>query len=65
MRKLDHGRSIFFFAPPEVDRGIRVVNNNGVAEAIHVSDILVWAMVETCSDGKSVRGPQDCLFTNP
>jgi hypothetical protein len=50
MRKLGHGQSIMFFAPPEVDRSIRLVSNKRVAEDIHVSDILVWAMTETCSD---------------
>jgi hypothetical protein len=50
MRKLGHGQSIMFFAPPEVDRSIRVVNNKGITEDIHVSDVLVWAMTETCSD---------------
>ncbi|KAG1750476.1 uncharacterized protein EDB91DRAFT_1107654 [Suillus paluster] len=50
MRKLGHGHSVMFFAPPEVDRSIRDVNNKDDAEDIHVSDILVWAMTETCSD---------------
>ncbi|KAG1750414.1 uncharacterized protein EDB91DRAFT_1243991 [Suillus paluster] len=49
MRKLGHGHSVMFFAPPEVDRSIRDVNNKDDAEDIHVSDILVWAMTETCS----------------
>jgi hypothetical protein len=50
MRKLGHGQSVMFFAPPEVDRSIRVVNNKGNTGDIHVSDILVWAMTETCSE---------------
>jgi hypothetical protein len=50
MRKLGHGQSIMFFAPPEVDRSIRDVSKKGIAEDIHASDILVWAMTETCSD---------------
>ncbi|KAG2087459.1 uncharacterized protein F5147DRAFT_588110 [Suillus discolor] len=50
MRKLGCGHSVMFFAPPEVDRNIRAVNNKGDTEDIHVSDILVWAMTETCSD---------------
>ncbi|KAG1873320.1 hypothetical protein C8R48DRAFT_593879 [Suillus tomentosus] len=49
MRKLGHGHSVMFFAPPEIDRSIRAVNNNH-DERIHVSDILVWAMTETCVD---------------
>ncbi|KAG2078006.1 hypothetical protein BDR04DRAFT_1087703 [Suillus decipiens] len=50
MRKLGHGHSVMFFAPPEIDRSIRAVNNKQADEEIHVSDILVWAMTETCSD---------------
>ena len=50
MRKLGHGQSVMFFAPPEVDRSIRHVNKKGDAEDIHVSDILVWVMTETCSE---------------
>ncbi|KAG1796950.1 uncharacterized protein HD556DRAFT_1441127 [Suillus plorans] len=49
MRKLGHGHSVMFFAPPEIDRSIRAVNNN-LDERTHVSDILVWAMTETCLD---------------
>ncbi|KAG2040979.1 hypothetical protein BDR03DRAFT_1007740 [Suillus americanus] len=49
MRKLGHGHSVMFFAPPEIDRSIRPVNNKHDKD-IHVSDILVWAMTETCSD---------------
>ncbi|KAG2137071.1 hypothetical protein DEU56DRAFT_912843 [Suillus clintonianus] len=50
MRRLGHGHSVMFFASPEVDHSIRDVNNKGLAEDIHVSDILVWAMIETCAD---------------
>ncbi|KAG1751783.1 hypothetical protein EDB19DRAFT_1893122 [Suillus lakei] len=58
MRKLGHGHSVMFFAPPEVDRSIREVNNlKGRGGGIHVSDILVWAMTETCSDIQT-RAPQ-------
>jgi hypothetical protein len=49
MRKLGHGHSVMFFAPRETDRSIRAVNNKHHAD-IHVSDILIWAMAETCSD---------------
>ncbi|KAG1893015.1 uncharacterized protein F5891DRAFT_1209340, partial [Suillus fuscotomentosus] len=49
MRKLGHGHSVMFFAPPDIDRSIRAVNNKSNGD-IHVSDILVWAMTETCSD---------------
>ncbi|KAG1751044.1 hypothetical protein EDB19DRAFT_1903894 [Suillus lakei] len=57
MRKLGHGQSVMFFAPPEVDRSIRDVNKKDGDEDIHVSDILVWAMTETCSDIQH-RAPQ-------
>ncbi|KAG2744148.1 hypothetical protein P692DRAFT_20809618 [Suillus brevipes Sb2] len=51
MRKLGHGHTVMFFAPPEVDRSIREVNRRESNEGnIKVSDILVWAMTETCSD---------------
>ncbi|KAG1892808.1 hypothetical protein F4604DRAFT_1913503 [Suillus subluteus] len=50
MRKLGHGHTVMFFAPPEIDRSIRAVNNKPDDKDIHVSDILVWAMTETCSD---------------
>lgn len=49
MRKLGHGHSVMFFAPPEIDRSIRAMSNKHDAD-IHVSDILMWAMSETCSD---------------
>jgi hypothetical protein len=50
MRKLGHGHSVMFFAPPEIDRSIRAVNNKHNDDDIFVSDILIWAMTETCSD---------------
>ncbi|KAG2362076.1 hypothetical protein BDR07DRAFT_1609735 [Suillus spraguei] len=56
MRKLGHGHTVMFFAPPEVDRSIREVNKRG-SQNINVSDILVWAMTETCSDIQR-RAPQ-------
>ncbi|KAJ8597174.1 hypothetical protein M405DRAFT_756250 [Rhizopogon salebrosus TDB-379] len=50
MRKLGHGHSVMFFAPQDVDHSIREVNSKGDADDIHVSDILVWAMTETCAE---------------
>ena len=51
MRKLGHGHSVMFFAPLDVDRAIRAAAS--VADektALHASDILLWAMHETCTE---------------
>ena len=50
MRKLGHGHSIMFFAPLEVDRRIRSVASKGPSDAIDTTDILQWAIRETCDD---------------
>ncbi|KAG2116284.1 hypothetical protein DEU56DRAFT_748383, partial [Suillus clintonianus] len=49
MRRLGHGHSVVFLRLQKY-RSIWDVNNRGYAEDIHVSDILVWAMIETCAD---------------
>ncbi|KAI6011263.1 hypothetical protein PISMIDRAFT_17817 [Pisolithus microcarpus 441] len=48
MRKLGHGHSVMFFAPQEVDRSIRGTARKSDGDGIHPSDILLWAMGETC-----------------
>ncbi|KAG8928196.1 hypothetical protein FRC02_007250 [Tulasnella sp. 418] len=48
MRMLGHGHSVTFFAPAEVDRGIRAVAKLGNNEAIHTRHVLLWAMFESC-----------------
>ncbi|KAG2366240.1 hypothetical protein BDR07DRAFT_1480293 [Suillus spraguei] len=48
MRKLGNGQSVMFFAPAEVDQNIRLVTRK--VGDLDVSDILHWAMLETCND---------------
>ncbi|KAI6026973.1 hypothetical protein EDC04DRAFT_3092210 [Pisolithus marmoratus] len=50
MRKLGHGHSVMFFAPLEVDRNIRNAARRSDGDMIHPSDILLWAMGETCME---------------
>ena len=50
MRKLGNGHSVMFFAPIEVDRSIRAAAKKGDFDIVDVSDILHWAMLETCKD---------------
>lgn len=47
MRKLGHGQSVMFFAPPEIDRQIREASSSKSTTTL---DILRWAMLETCND---------------
>ncbi|RDB23570.1 hypothetical protein Hypma_009270 [Hypsizygus marmoreus] len=49
MRKLGHGHSVMFIAPPEVDRSIRKLRKDSDAKNnVTVLDILRWVMSETC-----------------
>ncbi|KAI6118443.1 hypothetical protein F5141DRAFT_999967 [Pisolithus sp. B1] len=57
MRRLGHGHSAMFFAPLEVDRSIRDAAKKRGGDVIHPSDILLWAMGETCMDIQN-SGPQ-------
>ena len=50
MRKLGNGHSVMFFAPIEVDRIIRAAAKKGDFDIVDLSDILHWAMLETCQD---------------
>jgi hypothetical protein len=50
MRKLGNGHSVMFFAPTEVDRGIRSAAQKADTDDVNVADILHWAMLETCLD---------------
>ncbi|KAG1810865.1 uncharacterized protein BJ212DRAFT_1484001 [Suillus subaureus] len=50
MRKLGHGQSVMFFAPAEVDQSIRSAAQKDASDLVDVSDILHWAMLETCTD---------------
>ncbi|KAI6011417.1 hypothetical protein EDC04DRAFT_3145760 [Pisolithus marmoratus] len=50
MRRLGHGHSVMFFGPLDVDRNIRDAARKSDADMVHPSDILLWAMGETCTD---------------
>ena len=51
MRKLGHGHSVMFFAPPEVDRSIRAVAaKTDPTVQVTTVDILCWAIHETWTD---------------
>src|ERR1700729_3598164 len=50
MRQLGNGQSVMFFAPPEVDVGIRKEAGKTSQDMITVEDIIQWCMVETCND---------------
>jgi hypothetical protein len=52
MRKLGHGHSVIFFAPPEVDRSIRasMVCRKKPNTPVTTVDILSWAIQETWTD---------------
>ncbi|KAG1794544.1 uncharacterized protein HD556DRAFT_1367943 [Suillus plorans] len=50
MRKLGNGQSVMFFAPAEVDRSIRSATQKAGDDPVNVSDMLHWAMLETCND---------------
>ena len=47
MRKLGHGQSVVFCAPPEVDGRIREAES---IESVKVIDVLSWVMSNTCTD---------------
>jgi len=52
MRERGKGQSVMFLAPGEVDRRIRglVPRGQGSENGVRVTDILRWAMHETCRD---------------
>lgn len=50
MRKLGHGQSVVFYAPPEVDRRIRKSENIRASRPVKVVDVLSWVMAQTCID---------------
>ncbi|KAF8886602.1 hypothetical protein CPB84DRAFT_1850068 [Gymnopilus junonius] len=50
MRKLGHGQSILFCAPPEVDKRIRDTQKLAESEEVKVMDVLSWVMSRTCDD---------------
>jgi hypothetical protein len=50
MRQLGSDQSVMFFAPPEVDIGIRKEAGKTSKDMITVEDIIQWCMMETCND---------------
>ena len=51
MRKLGHGHSVMFFAPPAVDRSIRAaVSKTDPKSPMTTVDIICWAIHETWAD---------------
>ena len=51
MRKLGHGHSVMFFAPPKVDRNIRaVVDKTSTESPVTTADIICWVIRETWTD---------------
>ncbi|CAE6503402.1 unnamed protein product [Rhizoctonia solani] len=52
MRKLGHGQSVMFAAPPEIDTQIRNASPNPIEPngPINALDVLRWAMLKTCKD---------------
>ena len=51
MRKLGHGHSVMFFAPPAVDRSIRAaVSKTNPQTLMTTVDIICWAIHETWAD---------------
>ncbi|KAJ1300163.1 hypothetical protein OPQ81_011915 [Rhizoctonia solani] len=52
MRKLGHGQSVMFAAPPEIDNQIRSASPNPISPnaPIGALDVLRWSMLQTCKD---------------
>lgn len=52
MRKLGRGQSVVFFVPREIEHDIGLLRGDQVAAMpeITVSDVLCWAITETCKD---------------
>ncbi|KAK7694114.1 hypothetical protein QCA50_003690 [Cerrena zonata] len=50
MRKLGHGQSVMFCAPPEIDRRIREITNLSPDVSPRVDNIIRWAISETSSE---------------
>ncbi|KAF9255590.1 hypothetical protein L218DRAFT_1034217 [Marasmius fiardii PR-910] len=51
MRKLGHGQSVMFMAPPNIDNAIRKrANKLDPFSTVNSHDVLLWAMLETCEE---------------
>lgn len=49
MRKLGQGQSVVFFVPREIEQAIGMLGGDTTSD-ISVSDVLCWAITETCND---------------
>lgn len=55
MRKLGHGQSVLFCAPPEIDQKILEIapRSSNDLRSVKVSDVLHWCMAETCINNRN------------
>ena len=53
MRKLGHGQSVMFFAPPEVNNQILTVVRKNTGDHADTVDVVRWAIAETCTSTRS------------
>ncbi|KAL7275320.1 hypothetical protein RUND412_001745 [Rhizina undulata] len=54
MRKLGHGQSVMFCAPPEIHWNILKTADKSSSAVVEVLDVLGWAMTETCINAESI-----------
>ncbi|KZV61296.1 hypothetical protein PENSPDRAFT_693529 [Peniophora sp. CONT] len=50
MRRLGYGQSLLVIAPPDIDRSIRSAGQLSNDALVTMSDVLQWAILETCAD---------------
>ena len=53
MRKLGHGQSVMFFAPPEVNDQILAAVGKNQGDNVDTVDVVRWAIAETCTSTRS------------
>ena len=53
MRKLGHGQSVMFFAPPEVNYQILAAVGKDIGDHVDTVDVVRWAITETCISTRS------------
>lgn len=54
MRKLGHGQSVVFCAPPEIHQKILKCASKPPTAPVAVSDVLKWSMQETCANTRKL-----------
>lgn len=54
MRKLGHGQSVIFCAPPEIHQKILKSAGKPPTASVEVSDVLKWSMVESCTNTRNL-----------